>query len=123
MRCGKRRSSQVNFVLISFFRVKLIKTSLFLEWISDNFCHGRLRLSCIADSLRILQHVETLSIPNSWDSLHSKSWKEISWNNKHFEVCEFLKLYLNFALSCCHNDNTGFFMIRNAPGRSREQFR
>lgn len=41
----------------------------------------------ITNSLRILQHVETLSIPNSWDSLHSKSWKEISWNNKHFEKC------------------------------------
>ncbi|XP_024029293.1 uncharacterized protein LOC21397270 isoform X1 [Morus notabilis] len=40
----------------------------------------------ITNSLRILQHVETISIPDSWDSLHSKSWKEISWNNMQFEL-------------------------------------
>ncbi|XP_062076561.1 uncharacterized protein LOC133781541 isoform X2 [Humulus lupulus] len=39
----------------------------------------------ITNSLRLLQHVETVSIPNSWDSLHLKSWKEISWNKKQFE--------------------------------------
>ncbi|PON44416.1 Aminotransferase class IV [Parasponia andersonii] len=39
----------------------------------------------ITNSLRLLQHVETVSIPDSWDSLDLKSWKEISWNKKQFE--------------------------------------
>ncbi|KAL5569234.1 hypothetical protein UlMin_025809 [Ulmus minor] len=39
----------------------------------------------ITNSLRLLQHVETISVPNSWDSLLSKSWKEISWDYKKFE--------------------------------------
>ena len=56
----------------------------------------------IADSLRVLQHVETVSIPNSWDSLDLKSWREISWNKKQFEVCKFLKILHKFVyLSCC----------------------
>uniref|UniRef100_A0A803NNR3 Uncharacterized protein n=1 Tax=Cannabis sativa TaxID=3483 RepID=A0A803NNR3_CANSA len=39
----------------------------------------------LTNSLRLLQHVETVSIPDSWDSLNSKSWKDISWNKKQFE--------------------------------------
>ncbi|XP_048325338.2 uncharacterized protein LOC112490424 isoform X1 [Ziziphus jujuba] len=39
----------------------------------------------ISNSLRLLQHVETICAPSSWDSLHLKSWKEISWNHKHFK--------------------------------------
>ncbi|KAF3433845.1 hypothetical protein FNV43_RR24948 [Rhamnella rubrinervis] len=39
----------------------------------------------ISNSLRLLQHVETICAPSSWDSLHLKPLKEISWNNKQFK--------------------------------------
>lgn len=63
---------------------------------------------CIADSLRVLQHVETVSIPNSWDSLDLKTWHDVSWNKKQFEVCKLLKILHKFVyFSCC--SNTGVF--------------
>lgn len=40
-----------------------------------------------ADSLRLLQHVETIRVPCSWKSLESKSWKDLTWEEKQFEVC------------------------------------
>ncbi|KAI7725110.1 hypothetical protein M8C21_026481 [Ambrosia artemisiifolia] len=39
----------------------------------------------ITNSLRLLQHVETIRVPNSWNSLSSKTWKEITWEEKQFE--------------------------------------
>lgn len=50
----------------------------------------------IAGSLRLLQHAETISFPSSWESLNSKSWGEISWKDKHFEVCT------SRVLRCCN---------------------
>lgn len=41
----------------------------------------------ITNSLRLLQHTQTISVPDSWDSLDSRSWNEISWNTKKFEDC------------------------------------
>ncbi|KAF5453473.1 hypothetical protein F2P56_028374 [Juglans regia] len=41
--------------------------------------------SCIAGSLRLLEHVETIQVPSSWKSLNSKTWEEISWEQKQFE--------------------------------------
>ncbi|KAI3757056.1 hypothetical protein L6452_04589 [Arctium lappa] len=37
------------------------------------------------DSLRLLQHVETIRVPSSWNSLCSKTWKEVTWEEKRFE--------------------------------------
>ena len=42
----------------------------------------------LADSLRLLQHVETIRVPTSWESVESKTWKELTWEDKRFEVCE-----------------------------------
>ncbi|GLT88915.1 hypothetical protein SLE2022_069220 [Rubroshorea leprosula] len=39
----------------------------------------------ITSSLRVLQHVETVKVPSFWESLESKSWGEISWNEKRFK--------------------------------------
>lgn len=39
----------------------------------------------ITNSLRLLQHAETVRAPSSWESLHSDSWKDISWKEKQFE--------------------------------------
>ncbi|XP_076926613.1 uncharacterized protein LOC143589857 isoform X2 [Bidens hawaiensis] len=39
----------------------------------------------ITNSLRLLQHVETIRVPSSWDSLSSKTWKEETWEEKQFE--------------------------------------
>ncbi|XP_021859738.1 uncharacterized protein [Spinacia oleracea] len=39
----------------------------------------------VTNSLRLLQHVETIQAPRSWTSLESKSWKEVSWLEKNFK--------------------------------------
>uniref|UniRef100_A0A803MEL6 Uncharacterized protein n=1 Tax=Chenopodium quinoa TaxID=63459 RepID=A0A803MEL6_CHEQI len=39
----------------------------------------------VTNSLRLLQHVETIQAPRSWTSLGSKSWKEVSWMEKNFK--------------------------------------
>ncbi|KAL6578032.1 hypothetical protein OROMI_010360 [Orobanche minor] len=39
----------------------------------------------ITNSLRILQHVETIKSPDSWESIESKTWEEITWVEKRFE--------------------------------------
>ncbi|XP_058110165.1 uncharacterized protein LOC131253250 isoform X3 [Magnolia sinica] len=39
----------------------------------------------ITNSLRLVQHVETILVPNSWKHLQSKMWNEVSWEEKKFE--------------------------------------
>jgi len=48
-----------------------------------------LGLNVIADSLRLLQHVDSIQVPTEWKSAHSKTWKEISWTKKKFQVVYF----------------------------------
>ncbi|CAA3033690.1 uncharacterized protein LOC111376373 isoform X1 [Olea europaea subsp. europaea] len=40
----------------------------------------------ITNSLRVLQHVDTIQVPDSWESVESKTWKEITWVEKRFEA-------------------------------------
>ncbi|RHN82029.1 putative aminotransferase class IV [Medicago truncatula] len=40
----------------------------------------------ITNSLRILQHVDSIQVPIEWQSAHSKTWKDISWTKKEFKV-------------------------------------
>ncbi|GMP68836.1 hypothetical protein CsSME_00028308 [Camellia sinensis var. sinensis] len=35
--------------------------------------------------LRLLQHVETIQAPSSWKLLESKSWKDVTWEEKQFK--------------------------------------
>ncbi|KAL7148350.1 hypothetical protein ABFS83_06G172700 [Erythranthe nasuta] len=37
------------------------------------------------DSLRILQHVETIQAPNEWNSFVSNTWEEITWRERERE--------------------------------------
>ncbi|XP_050250248.1 uncharacterized protein LOC126697329 isoform X14 [Quercus robur] len=39
----------------------------------------------ITNSLRLLQHVETILVPSSWESIISKTREEISWEEKQFK--------------------------------------
>ncbi|BAT94066.1 uncharacterized protein HKW66_Vig0195180 [Vigna angularis] len=39
----------------------------------------------ITNSLRLLQHVDSIQVPTEWKSAHSKTWKEISWTKKQFQ--------------------------------------
>ncbi|RWR95548.1 D-aminoacid aminotransferase-like PLP-dependent enzymes superfamily protein, putative isoform 2 [Cinnamomum micranthum f. kanehirae] len=39
----------------------------------------------VTSSLRLVQHVEKVQAPSSWESLQSKTWKEVSWVEKQFE--------------------------------------
>ncbi|GAU23722.1 hypothetical protein TSUD_46520 [Trifolium subterraneum] len=40
----------------------------------------------ITSSLRLLQHVDSIQVPTEWQSAHSKTWKDISWTKKQFQV-------------------------------------
>ncbi|CAA0821211.1 D-aminoacid aminotransferase-like PLP-dependent enzymes superfamily protein [Striga hermonthica] len=39
----------------------------------------------VTNSLRILQHVESIRAPNVWKCIESKTWEEITWVEKKFE--------------------------------------
>nr|GEV49519.1 D-aminoacid aminotransferase-like PLP-dependent enzymes superfamily protein [Tanacetum cinerariifolium] len=39
----------------------------------------------VQDGLRLLQHVDTIRVPVSWNSLSSKTWKEVTWEAKEFK--------------------------------------
>ncbi|KAG4907769.1 hypothetical protein JHK82_056421 [Glycine max] len=39
----------------------------------------------ITNSLRLLQHVDSIQVPTEWQSAHSKTWKDISWTKKQFQ--------------------------------------
>ncbi|KAK7357473.1 hypothetical protein VNO80_16761 [Phaseolus coccineus] len=39
----------------------------------------------ITNSLRLLQHVDSIQVPTEWKSAHSKTWEEISWTKKQFQ--------------------------------------
>ncbi|XP_050892672.1 uncharacterized protein LOC127098192 isoform X2 [Lathyrus oleraceus] len=39
----------------------------------------------VTNSLRLLQHVESIQVPTEWQSAHSKTWKDISWTKKLFQ--------------------------------------
>ncbi|XWS07887.1 hypothetical protein CRYUN_Cryun41cG0031000 [Craigia yunnanensis] len=47
--------------------------------------HGLWKEAFITSSLRVLQHVETIKVPHSWESLESKCSEGISWMEKKFE--------------------------------------
>lgn len=60
------------------------------KWYSHSQFHHDIKFISCADSLRLLQHVEAICIPSSWDSLESRSLEDITWDNKQFKVCKFL---------------------------------
>ncbi|KAK2993715.1 hypothetical protein RJ640_003714, partial [Escallonia rubra] len=37
------------------------------------------------NSLRVLQHVETIQVPSKWEMQDSHTWKEVTWEEKQFE--------------------------------------
>ncbi|XP_073143745.1 uncharacterized protein [Henckelia pumila] len=39
----------------------------------------------ITNSLRLIQHVETIQIPGTWKHVESKTWEEVTWVEKQFE--------------------------------------
>ncbi|KAK4366519.1 hypothetical protein RND71_014399 [Anisodus tanguticus] len=39
----------------------------------------------ITNSLRLLQHVEAIQAPSSWESLEAKTWRDVTWEEKQFE--------------------------------------
>lgn len=40
----------------------------------------------ISNSLRLVQHVNSIQAPSSWDqTIYTESWEEISWKNLHLE--------------------------------------
>ncbi|RDY07727.1 hypothetical protein CR513_08122, partial [Mucuna pruriens] len=40
------------------------------------------------NSLRLLQHVDSIQVPTEWQSAQSKTWKDVSWTKKQFQVGE-----------------------------------
>ncbi|KAH0693327.1 hypothetical protein KY285_020424 [Solanum tuberosum] len=39
----------------------------------------------ITSSLRLLQHVEVIQAPSSWESLDTQTWTDVTWEEKQFE--------------------------------------
>uniref|UniRef100_A0A7N0V5W4 Class IV aminotransferase n=1 Tax=Kalanchoe fedtschenkoi TaxID=63787 RepID=A0A7N0V5W4_KALFE len=39
----------------------------------------------VTSSLRVVQHVEKIEVPCSWESLEAQTWSEMSWDVKHFK--------------------------------------
>lgn len=39
----------------------------------------------ITNSLRLLQHVEVIQAPSSWESLEAQTWMDVTWEEKLFE--------------------------------------
>lgn len=39
----------------------------------------------ITNSLRLLQHVEVIQAPSSWESLEAQTWTDVTWEEKLFE--------------------------------------
>nr|DAD26060.1 TPA_asm: hypothetical protein HUJ06_027528 [Nelumbo nucifera] len=39
----------------------------------------------VTNSLRLVQHVEAIRVPSSWELLESKTWEELSWEEKRFK--------------------------------------
>ncbi|WRX12881.1 Aminotransferase class IV - like 2, partial [Theobroma cacao] len=47
--------------------------------------HGLWEEAFVTNSLRVIQHVETIKVPSSWESLGTKCSEGISWMEKKFE--------------------------------------
>ncbi|MCL7034315.1 hypothetical protein MKW94_016621 [Papaver nudicaule] len=39
----------------------------------------------ITNSLRLVQHVETIRVPSPWEDFQHKTWKDVAWNEKQFK--------------------------------------
>ncbi|XP_059291065.1 uncharacterized protein LOC132044587 isoform X1 [Lycium ferocissimum] len=39
----------------------------------------------ITNSLRLLQHVEVIQAPSSWESVEAQTWRDVTWEEKLFE--------------------------------------
>jgi hypothetical protein len=68
------------------------------------FLYSTTHMNIIAGSLRLLQHVDSIQVPTEWQSAHSKTWKDISWAKKQFQVvnlyccCIFIFIFFNFSI-------------------------
>ncbi|KAF9616040.1 hypothetical protein IFM89_028337 [Coptis chinensis] len=41
----------------------------------------------ITNSLRVVQHVEKIQVPSSWELIEMKTWKEVNWEEICFKEC------------------------------------
>ncbi|PPS20028.1 hypothetical protein GOBAR_AA00543 [Gossypium barbadense] len=66
----------------SLWYMDLLGSLIFLSKVWELYLH-----KCVLDpdSLRVLQHVETIKVPQPWESLKSKCFEGISWIEKKFE--------------------------------------
>ncbi|CAA6661801.1 unnamed protein product [Spirodela intermedia] len=63
----------------------------------------------ITNSLRLLQHVETIQVPRSWEDLDSKSWEEVSWEEQRFEGPGIITTQIQV---CIWRLSAGFYVSR-----------
>ncbi|XP_038691905.1 uncharacterized protein LOC119990130 isoform X1 [Tripterygium wilfordii] len=49
------------------------------------FEHEKWKEAFITNSLRLMQHVQKIQVPISWESIEQKTWQEIVWKEKHFK--------------------------------------
>lgn len=91
---GRPMTYRVSIYMESSFHCSYNRKVIIISWMIN--CDN------VADSLRVLQHVETIQVPRSLESLELKTWKDITWETKVLEVwisdslTESLKLYSYF---------------------------
>ena len=50
----------------------------------------------VTGSLRLIQHVESVQGPLLWEDVQSKTWSDVSWAVKQFQVCHTYFSYFSY---------------------------
>ncbi|KAL2455698.1 D-aminoacid aminotransferase-like PLP-dependent enzymes superfamily protein [Abeliophyllum distichum] len=63
-----------------------LKIGIPIREVAPSWSHRELWVEAfVTNSLRVIQHVDTIQVPNSWESVESKTWQEITWVEKRFK--------------------------------------
>ncbi|KAL0403435.1 UNVERIFIED_CONTAM: hypothetical protein Sradi_1984300 [Sesamum radiatum] len=91
LRCIEVRTAPLNDgvlpgVIRQVIRDICLKTGIAFREVAPSWSKRELWMEAfITNSLRILQHVETIQAPKSWKSVESNTWEKITWVEKRFQ--------------------------------------
>ena len=58
-----------------------------LDLVLSMICASLTTVYHITGSLRLIQHVEKVEAPLLWEDIERKTWSDVSWVVKQFQVC------------------------------------